>query len=183
MKKNVLYSVALILLCILFIRAFIIKPEKEKIFDYVIQNEELILQCIDEINDLSSAVPLNYGESIVNVEKSSIRIKGLFGHRDVELTRKAVAKIVTEDPVKFIGIEQEIIIFDCGGKGIAPSSQNYAFYYSPAGAPYAVFDGVVVCNTTQMKSKGNGFEYIDDRGNIFYTERIKDNFYFCKASF
>ncbi len=75
------------------------------------------------------------------------------------------------------------ILVYCMGAGIAPSSQDYGFYYSRENLPVAVFDGFIVCQTADLEEEGNGFQYTDQWHNVYYTEHITGNFWFYSASF
>lgn len=195
-RKRLLVGVScLLIVIVVMFFSLNIKDEKEKIFDYVIENEEAILSAVGEINQLSQNISFDYTETIVSVGNAEINeyaddvdglyaeIKGLDGVRIVEIYSEPLQNVLNGKPVRDIGVEDGIIVFDCGGKGIAPSSKDYAFYYSIYDKPVAVFDGRIVCEPSQMVQKGNGYEYIDSGYNIFYTEKIKDNFYFCEAIF
>ena len=198
-KKRLFTTVFVLLIFIVVIFSLSNKnSEKEKIFDYVVDNEKAILNAVDEINKLSQSIALDYAEQIVNVGNAEINeyvedvdglyveIKGLLGTRRVEIDNEIILNILNGKPIANIGIDNGIIIFDCGGKGIAPSSQDYTFYYSPSGNPYAVSvlaGGNIVCEPSQMEEDGEGYKYIDDGYNIFYTQEITDKLYFCEAQY
>ena len=84
--------------------------------------------------------------------------------------------------IKEVDIVDGYVLVYCQGYGIAPSSQEYGFYYSEENLPVAVFDGHTVCDSTEMVKEGNGYQYIDDGHNSFYTEQIKGNLYFYSNS-
>lgn len=171
-----------------------IKDKKETVYDYVIKNETLILNGIDEIRNLPDAITLDYGDKIRGVGNAKINkyvdedfglyvdIDGLLESRKVTIQSETLLNILNGNPVENIGIDSGIIIFDCGGEGIVPSGQDYYFYYSPNDIPFAVFGGRAICDSSEMIPDGKGYKYIVN-GDIFYTEKIKDNFYYCKASF
>lgn len=71
-----------------------------------------------------------------------------------------------------------VIEFACVSEGILTSSVVAGFYYSPSDEAYIVewFSG------EELKEDGNGFSYTDGFDNIYYTERIEDNFYYFKTS-
>ena len=85
--------------------------------------------------------------------------------------------------IKEVDIVDRYVIVYCQGYGIVPSSQEYGFYYSRDNVPAAVFDGQIICGTSQLVQKGEGYEFIDRGYNVFYTEYIKGNIYFYKVSF
>ncbi len=196
MRKWILpLSIVLFIGLIVIVLNINTKDAKEQIFDYVFENEEVILDGISEINKLSDNLALDFDENVVGVGNAKINryaddieglyvdIKGTSEVRRIEIENEILMNILNGKPVENIGIDNGIIIFDCGGKGIAPSSQDYAFYYSPNDEPFAVFDGCMVGETLQMMQEGKGYKYIDGGGNAFYTEKITDNLYFCEAHF
>ena len=79
-------------------------------------------------------------------------------------------------------IDGYVIAF-CKGAGIAPSSQDYGFYYSEVNIPVGVGYGPhIVCNIKNMTPDGNGYKGIVD-GNSFYTEHIKGNLYYYSNAY
>lgn len=96
---------------------------------------------------------------------------------------KDVAALSAIDGIKEVDIVNGYVLVYCAGYGIAPSSQDYGFYYSRDNLPVAVFDGRILCRTAQLVEKGDGYEYIDSGYNVFYTEHIKGNIYFYSAFF
>lgn len=75
------------------------------------------------------------------------------------------------------------VIVYCKGAGIAPSSQDYGFYYSPTNSPVAVDCNLdIVCNVDKLTPEENGYKYVAD-GNTFYTQHIKGNFYFYSNAY
>lgn len=192
-----LFTTVLILLIIIAVIFSLLnkKSEKEKIFDYAVNHEKMILSAVDEISQLSQSIDIDYSEKIAGIGNAEINeyadevdglyveIKGLSETRILEIDNGLILNVLNGKPVKDIAIDDGTIIFDCGGKGIAPSSQSYAFYYSPNDEPFAVFDGHIICEPSQMIKENNGYKYTDSSYNIFYTEKIKDNLYFCEARF
>ena len=77
--------------------------------------------------------------------------------------------------IQSVSTEDEIIGFYCGGSGIAPSSQEYGFYYSDNDTP----SDFILKGT--LKPDGKGYSSSD--GNYFYTEKIRDNFYYYEVHF
>ena len=82
-----------------------------------------------------------------------------------------------------VDIVDRYVMAFCKGTGIAPSSQDYGFYYSEENLPVAVFDGQILCATAELFKEGSGYQYVDSGYNVFYTEHIKGNLYFYSASF
>ena len=90
--------------------------------------------------------------------------------------------LLSMDKIQEVDILESFVLVYCEGRGIAPSSQDYGFYYSKNDLPVAVFDGHILCDTTELKQEGNGYQYCEN-GNVFYTEKIADNLWFYSASF
>ncbi len=80
--------------------------------------------------------------------------------------------------IENITINDDSIVFYCTGKGIAPSSQEYGFYYSKTNLPIAIFDGRPVHYFENGVAIGEGCEYVDNSYNSFYTEKIIEYFYY-----
>mgnify|MGYP003292220675 CR=1 FL=1 len=77
-----------------------------------------------------------------------------------------------------VNIVDGYVLAYCMGAGIAPSSQEYGFYYSEENRPIGVFDGYIVCDFDEMTQDGNGYTFVDEWSNSFYTEHISGNIYF-----
>ena len=75
------------------------------------------------------------------------------------------------------------VLIYCKGAGIAPSSQDYGFYYSEENLPVGVFDGQIICSSNELVEYESGHRYLDRGFNEFYTEHIKGNIYFYSAAF
>ncbi len=87
------------------------------------------------------------------------------------------------DGIKKVDIVDGYVLVYCKGSGIAPSSQDYGFYYSEENRPVAVFDRYIVCDTEDLSLDGSGYKYLDRDNNAFYTEHIEGNIYFYSNSF
>lgn len=75
------------------------------------------------------------------------------------------------------------VIVYCKGAGIAPSSQDYGFYYTEENIPVGVGCNLdIVCYCDTMQSKGNGYEGTVSH-DTFYTEQIKGNIYFYSNAY
>ncbi len=77
---------------------------------------------------------------------------------------------------------EKYVDFYCGGKGLAVSGCDYGFYYSKDDTPqlYASWvdgDGV-------LRQLGKGF-YMEESGggDRYYTEKIRDYFYYYESYF
>ena len=98
-----------------------------------------------------------------------------------------VAKQDFSESMAIIGIEdvsvlEEGVDFYCGGKGIAPSSQDYGFYYTEDDLPKAIWCGVKYSDDSFLVEDGDGYS-TDYQHNYYYTEKIMDNFYYYEAHF
>ena len=82
-----------------------------------------------------------------------------------------------------VNIVDGYVLVYCKGAGIAPSSQDYGFYYSEENLPVGVFDGQIVCSNSELVEYEKGYRYLDSGYNEFYTEHIKGNIYFYSAAF
>ena len=96
---------------------------------------------------------------------------------------KDVDTLYAIDGIDQVDIIDGYVLIFCEGYGIAPSSQYYGFYYSEENQPVAVFDGHILCDTTELIEEGKGYQYTDSGNNVFYTENMKGNLYFYSASF
>ena len=87
-------------------------------------------------------------------------------------------KIYDIKAIKDITINDDCVVFYCKGRGIAPSSQEYGFYYSKNNLPIAIFDGKPIHYFENDVAVGEGREYVDNSYNSFYTEKIIESFYY-----
>ena len=82
-----------------------------------------------------------------------------------------------------VNIVDGYVIVYCKGAGIAPSSQDYGFYYTEENIPVGVGCSLdIMCYRNTMQSKGNGYEGTVNY-NTFYTEQIKGNIYFYSNAY
>ena len=84
--------------------------------------------------------------------------------------------------IEDVSVLEEGVDFYCGGKGIAPSSQDYGFYYTEDDLPKAIWCGVKYCDDSLLVKDGDGYS-TDYQHNYYYTEKIRDNFYYYEAHF
>jgi len=84
--------------------------------------------------------------------------------------------------IEDVTVLEQGIDFYCGGKGIVPSSQYYGFYYTEDDLPKAIWCGVKYCDDSLLIEDGSGYS-TDFHHNYYYTERIRDNFYYYEAHF
>ena len=87
------------------------------------------------------------------------------------------------DGITTVDIVDGYVLVYCKGAGIAPSSQDYGFYYSEENLPVGVFAGQIICRSNELVEYESGYRYLDSGFNEFYTEHIKGNIYFYSAAF
>ena len=82
-----------------------------------------------------------------------------------------------------VNIVDGYVIVYCKGAGIAPSSQDYGFYYSTENTPITVDCNLgIVCNVDALIPEGDGLQCVVG-SNTFYTEYIKGNIYFYSNAY
>ena len=87
------------------------------------------------------------------------------------------------DGVTQVDIVDGYVLVYCKGAGIAPSSQDYGFYYSEDNSPVTVDCNLgIVCYAADLSPEGDGYQCIVS-GNTFYTEHIKGNIYFYSNAY
>ena len=87
------------------------------------------------------------------------------------------------DGVTQVNIVDGYVLVYCKGAGIAPSSQDYGFYYSEDNSPVTVDCNLgIMCYAADLSPEGDGYQCIVS-GNTFYTEQIKDNIYFYSNAY
>ena len=101
----------------------------------------------------------------------------------VACENKDVEALLAINGIEDVDIVDGYVLIYCKGAGLAPSSQDYGFYYSEENLPVGVFDGQIVCSNSELVEYKNGYRYLDSGFNEFYTERIKGNIYFYSAAF
>lgn len=96
---------------------------------------------------------------------------------------KDSAALLAIDGITQVNIVDGYVLVYCKGAGIAPSSQDYGFYYTEENIPVGVSCGLeIVCYGDTMQPKGSGYEGTVDY-NTFYTEHIKGNIYFYSNAY
>ena len=86
--------------------------------------------------------------------------------------------------IQEIYVENGVADVYCGGKGMGSATSYYGFYYTPDDMPRDNWAGKHFGDTGNLKQDGKGFsiKYSDD-DNYYYTEKIRDNFYYYEAHF
>lgn len=99
-----------------------------------------------------------------------------------DIDRQEFSESMTIRGIEDVSVIGESVDFYCGGKGIAPSSQDYGFYYTEDDLPKAIWCGVKYCDDSLLVEDGDGYS-TDYQHNYYYTEKIRDNFYYYEAQF
>ena len=99
-----------------------------------------------------------------------------------DIDRQEFSESMAIRGIEDVSIIGESVDFYCGGKGIAPSSQDYGFYYTEDDLPKAIWCGVKYCDDSLLVEDGDGYS-TDYQHNYYYTEKIRDNFYYYEAQF
>ena len=119
----------------------------------------------DNKTDIFSLVENNYDEIVAACE-----------NKDSEA-------LLAIDGVTQVNIVDGYVLVYCKGAGIAPSSQDYGFYYSEDNSPVTVDCNLgIVCYAADLSPEGDGYQCIVS-GNTFYTEHIKRNIYFYSNAY
>ena len=84
--------------------------------------------------------------------------------------------------IEDVTVLEQGVDFYCSGKGIVPSSLDYGFYYTEDDLPKAIWCGVKYCDDSLLVEDGDGYS-TDYQHNYYYTEKIRDNFYYYEAHF
>ena len=87
--------------------------------------------------------------------------------------------------IKEVYSDTDVIDVYCGGAGIGSATSYYGFYYSPDDLPKDAWCGSSFGRTSdELNPEGKGFaiKYSND-DNCYYTEKIRDNFYYYEAHF
>ena len=96
---------------------------------------------------------------------------------------KDEAALLAIKGVTQVNIVDGYVIVYCNGAGIAPSSQDYGFYYTEENSPVTVDCNLdIVCYAQDLSPKENGYQCIVN-GNTFYTEHIKGNIHFYSNAY
>ena len=94
------------------------------------------------------------------------------------------AALCALDGVAEVKIRDGYVVVYCMGGGIAPSSQDYGFYYSEENLPVAIdCNEKIICDTVDLTPEGKGYQYLDSGHNVFYTEYITGNIYYYSAAY
>ena len=96
---------------------------------------------------------------------------------------KDYESLLSIDGITQVNVVDGYVIVYCKGAGIAPSSQDYGFYYSEDNLPITVDCNLgIVCYAAALSPKGDGYQCVVN-GNTFYTELIEGNIYFYSNAY
>ena len=86
--------------------------------------------------------------------------------------------------IREIDNENGVIDFYCGGKGMGSETSYYGFYYTQDDVPKGIFAGTKYCESEQLTADGIGYSHNEYNGdNRYYTEKIRDKFYYYEAHY
>lgn len=118
-------------------------------------------------------------------EKS--KAAGLAAREEAALTRLAETILETgrvPEDAAVSGVEAVYfyppgtVEFATGGWGLVPSSSYYGLHYSPDNAP-RTFQGTEM----ELTADGAGWRWEEPGGNWYYTERVRDHWFYFKMHF
>ena len=96
---------------------------------------------------------------------------------------KDTQALLAIDGITKVSIVDGYVLVFCKGEGIAPSSQDYGFYYSEEDIPVGVGCALsIVASGDELSPEGDGYQCTIG-GNTFYTQRIKGNIYFYSNAY
>ena len=84
--------------------------------------------------------------------------------------------------IEFVNLMKPYEVYDCGGHGIAPSSTEYGFYYSPDDRPLGAFENIIFSTGKGLSKDGTGYSG-NFSGNRYYTEKICDGLWYYEFHF
>ena len=85
--------------------------------------------------------------------------------------------------VKSVTGENDVLDVYCGGSGFGSATNYYGFYYSPSNKPLVVWCGHV-SDSNRLSPEGKGYSIINSNDdNRYYTEKIRDNFFYYESHF
>ena len=97
--------------------------------------------------------------------------------------RRDAEALLAIDGIAQVEFAEGYVFVFCKGEGIAPSSQDYGFYYSEENIPVTLDCNLdIVASANDLSPEGDGYECVVD-GNVFYTEHIKGCIYFYSNAY
>ena len=139
----------------------------KRIFTFAVAFIFLLAGCrsTESKEDIFKLVEENYGAIIAACEN------------------KDTDALLAIDGITKVEITDGYVLVYCKGTGIAPSSQDYGFYYSESNEPVAVDCNLdILCYAEGLTPEGKGYQCTVG-GNTFYTEQIKETLYFYSNAY
>ncbi len=82
--------------------------------------------------------------------------------------------------IQNVHVYDDAIEFYCGGSGMGSQTRYRGFYYSADNT----LSGLDFCRESGLSREEKGFSYYEKDGdNSYYTEKIRDNFFYYEAQF
>ena len=127
---------------------------------------------------------------LVNLFDDSLSKKQIFSlvNKNCELLNECSDKndyseIEKLKGVKEVTFENEVLDVYCGGSGFGSATNDYGFYYSPSDKPLVVWCGHISENNSLFR-EGTGYSLKNSNDdNWYYTEKIRENFFYYESHF
>ena len=173
-------------------------PSKDDIFEYVETDSKIILDVIKEVDSLEKEYGTQgFGPHVESIGHTDIvtyidEVEGLYIYIDdpslgglyKEIDNELLESVLNKKPIQEISRHEEGVSFYCGGTGFGSATSYYGFYYSFDGSPKDYWCGTSFGSPGQLKPDGDGFSIKNSNDdNCYYTEKIRDNFYYYEAHF
>ena len=173
-------------------------PSKDDIFEYVESDSKIILDVIKEVDALEKEYGTQgFGPHVESIGHTDIvtyidEVEGLYIYIDdpslgglyKEIDNELLESVLNKKPIQEISRHEEGVSFYCGGTGFGSATSYYGFYYSFDGSPKDYWCGTSFGSPGQLKPDGDGFSIKNSNDdNCYYTEKIRDNFYYYEAHF
>lgn len=127
---------------------------------------------------------------LVNFFDDSLSKKQIFSlvNKNYELLNECIDSGDFSDVQKLRGVKEvtggnDVLDVYCGGSGFGSATNYYGFYYSPSNKPLVVWCGHISENNSLLPDgKGYSLKNPND-DNWYYTERIRENFFYYEIHF
>lgn len=84
--------------------------------------------------------------------------------------------------IKDVSADESVVEFSCGGAGVGSGTAYVGFYYTPDNNMTALW--CAPSSADSLKPFDGGYMWTEENGdNQYYTEKIRENFYYYEASF
>lgn len=127
---------------------------------------------------------------LVNLFDDSLSKRQIFSlvNKNYELLNECIdsndfSEIEQLKGVKKVTIDNDVLDVYCGGSGFGSATNYYGFYYSPSNKPLVVWCGYIYqSNTFSPENNGYSIRHSND-DNWYYTEKIRENFFYYESHF